>query len=83
MALGASTRHLVLQLGRHGVVLGVIGTCLGVAVAVADREPCVHCFPVGANLDPRILTGASLALFSDCSNGDSRAGVGAPGASTR
>jgi predicted permease len=63
-ALGASTRHLVLQLGRHGVVLGVIGTCLGAAVAVAGSRTLRALLPVGANLDPRILAGASLVLFS-------------------
>ena len=63
-ALGASTRHLVFQLGRHGVVLGVIGTCLGVAVAVAGSRTLRALLPVGAGLDPRILAGASLLLFS-------------------
>jgi putative ABC transport system permease protein len=63
-ALGASTRHLVLQLGRHGAVLGMFGTCLGIAVAMAGSRTLRALLPVGASLDPRILAGASLVLFA-------------------
>src|ERR1019366_5570150 len=64
MALGASARHLLVQMGRRGAALGIVGTCLGVAAALAGAQLRRALLPVGAGLDPRILVGSAFVLLT-------------------